>query len=1231
MSTHPLFIRLVLGFVLTSMITGCANFRDKYKIKKTWDKSETDTRRKGEKEFSLFLIGDTGLADSTHLNPGLKAMRAIGAQSQNESAVVVLGDNIYPKGLPPLNHPERGTAELALSTMVSEMSAFTPHFWFVPGNHDWQYGLEGLKRQEQFLKNQVGRKVLLPEAGCGDPVVELLNDNIVIIFIDTEWYIRNWDNDLKINEGCEIKSRSEFFLKLGGELDKHIDKHVVLCFHHPLWSYGPHGGRYRIKDHVFPFSAADKKALIPLPIVGSLMTWMRFNIGIPQDIHFKPYVDFRQRLLNLTSEHKNIVYASGHEHTLQYLNHKDHSIVVSGSGSKRSPQSLGDKALFTSSKSGFAKIDYFKNGASEISYFSYDDKADQTIMLFRKELKGPSFGYQSDTSYVVNTKVQRNVKLFEGTKRRGKLYRWMWGGLNRFYYNQGITVPVLNLADADLIPESRGAGDQTKSLRLEGEDENKFILKTIDRDASRIFYGMFNGTIVEDIFQDYFTAAHPYSPLAIPPMARALGLYHTRPKLVFLPRQNELGLFNPKFGDRYYLLEERPEDDWRHAENFGNSKEIVGSDQVFKDISRDSKYKIDQHFTARNRVFDMILGDWDRHEEQWRWSKVLTDSVTYYRPIPRNRNQALSHYDGWFTQLVKLTSPIARQLQPFSKEVKNAKWLNHNGFHFDLAYLNELDWNDWQDAIQHVQENLTGEAIDKGLLSMPVGVRLRSHDDLGPIIKSRRDNIRNTVKHYYSILAREVDVPGTEKDDIFIIHYPEKDAVEIRIYTIENYPLKAHYQRTFTKDVTKYVQLYGRDGNDQFILTGHYQGAPGIRIVGGLKADQLQDRLDKGSSSPNIEIFDYPEGLSIQSGRSFKDYRSRNWELNHYDHLERKYDRSMLIPLVNFETGVGLSTSLIYKYKDYGFKRNPLQSEHEFRVSYGFLSQGYQIAYKGKSIHKGSRWFSEFSGLLSKPQFNFNFYGRTNEFFNTDQEQSFFRAQLEGFEGKYKLNRNWKSGFRWNAGIGLESKKLNRLSGANSTDELNEVLFKHQPHINLSTGVKYNSYPDKILPTHGLDFSFNLGYLYTILEDGFNTPYLETHLEMYQKLFSTNRVILKLNFDYKVLWDEFFIYNAASLGGGNSLRGFFDQRFAGYASLSNSNDLNLYLFDWDTALLPLKVGARGLFDYGRVWARNERSTTWHHSYGGGIYFSSLDAVMISADIHFSEGGSPFLFGFNIDL
>jgi len=47
-------------------------------------------------------------------------------------------------------------------------------------------------------------------------------------------------------------------------------------------------------------------------------------------------------------------------------------------------------------------------------------------------------------------------------------------------------------------------------------------------------------------------------------------------------------------------------------------------------------------------MLDLLIGDWDRHEDQWRWKVEKTKKKNIYSPIPRDRDQVFYISTGLF-------------------------------------------------------------------------------------------------------------------------------------------------------------------------------------------------------------------------------------------------------------------------------------------------------------------------------------------------------------------------------------------------------------------------------------------------------------------------------------------------------------------------------------------------------------------------------------------------------
>jgi hypothetical protein len=74
--------------------------------------------------------------------------------------------------------------------------------------------------------------------------------------------------------------------------------------------------------------------------------------------------------------------------------------------------------------------------------------------------------------------------------------------------------------------------------------------------------------------------------------------------------------------------------------------DVVRSFDLFRKLYKDHDNRIDATAFARARVFDMWIGDWGRHEDNWKWAGFKHDNKTTYYPIPRDRDHAFSHWNG---------------------------------------------------------------------------------------------------------------------------------------------------------------------------------------------------------------------------------------------------------------------------------------------------------------------------------------------------------------------------------------------------------------------------------------------------------------------------------------------------------------------------------------------------------------------------------------------------------
>ncbi len=342
------------------------------------------------KPYEVFLIGDTGSVNRYKPDPVLQTMQCHFDEDVH-SAVVFLGDNIYPRGLPPVGNILRKEAEDTLLAHKKALENYHGKVLFISGNHDWNKGRKDgydyILRQEKYLEKLFNKNVMLPSKGCPGPTEISVNPHVTLILINTQWWLQPGFRPIGEQCGCRVSSEEEFFQHLINILNENKNKRVIIAGHAPVYSYAIHGGRYKLSHHLFPLTIYHKKAYVPLPLIGSLLPMYRKYFGAKEDIAHPRYRHLRKRLIEIFKQHPGIIYASGHEHNLQHIVKDQSHYIVSGAGSKLKYVLRGGKHLrFGMKAKGFFKIKFENDGSALISAWVTDPKSEIGRMVYEHKL-----------------------------------------------------------------------------------------------------------------------------------------------------------------------------------------------------------------------------------------------------------------------------------------------------------------------------------------------------------------------------------------------------------------------------------------------------------------------------------------------------------------------------------------------------------------------------------------------------------------------------------------------------------------------------------------------------------------------------------------------------------------------------------------------------------------------------------------------------------------------------
>jgi hypothetical protein len=125
-------------------------------------------------------------------------------------------------------------------------------------------------------------------------------------------------------------------------------------------------------------------------------------------------------------------------------------------------------------------------------------------------------------------------------------------------------------------------------------------------------------------------------------------------------------------------------------------------------------------------------------------------------------------------------------MQTFSNKIKNVDAFNYPARNLDRHLLNELSFKTWKETATDIQKRLTDAVIDSAIRLLPPEVYKISGPEIAAKIKARRNRLLETAEKYYKLLAKNVDITGSYKHELFEVKRLNDDSVEVNIYKISN-------------------------------------------------------------------------------------------------------------------------------------------------------------------------------------------------------------------------------------------------------------------------------------------------------------------------------------------------------------------------------------------------------------------------------------------------------------
>jgi hypothetical protein len=365
--------------------------------------------------------------------------------------------------------------------------------------------------------------------------------------------------------------------------------------------------------------------------------------------------------------------------------------------------------------------------------------------------------------------------------KAGWLHKLFLGAHWRHLWTTPVRVEVLDLGRfaGGLTPVKRGGGRQTKSLRLKGNDGNSWKFRSVDKDPRALLTKEFRDTLVESALRDQISSANPMAALILPPILKAVGVLQAEPQLVWMPDDERLGQYREEFGGMLGTIEIHPRAEEDDSLEFEGAEKVINTYKLLHRLEKERDERVDAREFLKARLVDIFVGDWDRHSDQWRWALYKEEGQGLWKPIPRDRDQAFSKFDGFFPWL---GTYLVMDVAGFGKRYPWVRKITWSGRHLDRRFLCEMDKPTWDAVTKSVKDRLTDQVIREAVKRLPPEHYKKAGEKLIKTLTARRDRLSKISFKYFKQINKVVDVFASARDDFVEINRINDDKTVVTVF-----------------------------------------------------------------------------------------------------------------------------------------------------------------------------------------------------------------------------------------------------------------------------------------------------------------------------------------------------------------------------------------------------------------------------------------------------------------
>lgn len=1163
----------------------------------------------------IIYIGDAGEADKQQ---GGVLTHAQGKILTGKTTVIYLGDNIYPTGMGlPGSKEEKETGSILQSQYQPMRSKGAP-VYFIPGNHDWDrmgpQGLAKIKRQWEYIKEQKDSLLkVVPENGCPGPYEIKINDNLVVVAFDSEWWVYIYSKE-NPDADCDCKTTDEVTARFSEILNRNRDKIIMLADHHPFWSYGHHGGYYNILDYFFPLTSVQRKLYVPLPGLGAFYPLLRGTFSVTEDQGHPLYRNMIEKINGVFKDFPNVIHVSGHEHGLQFIKDHEQIQVVSGSGAKEAFVKKGKYALYAQTKPGFVTADLMPDKSMKFTYYAGTDTTFNEVFSYTKPYKpvAPPV-LRTNKPITVDSII---IKARPEYDRVSSLHRKLYGENYRKEWAAPVKLPVIKVSSfkGGLTPIRYGSVHQTKSLLLKDVNGKQWILSSIEKYPEIFLPEARRETFAKSWVDDAMSGQHPYASLMVPVLADAVNVAHTNPMIGWVSPDRKLGFYEKDFAGSVCLLEES--DPTRKSDNTG---------LMMRKLNRDNANRVDTLEFYRARLLDWFIGDWDQQQDQWRWVDKQRGKNKYYSAEPRNREAAFFINEGVVHQLAS-ASWMAPYLRGYKAKKDNINNFYYNGRELDARFLSGISYDTWMQTAKAFAVAMTDSVLNRSLNKLPKAAYDLRHRELLKLMQRRRDNLVAAADQYYRFFNRIVDIKATDVDELVIIKDTTNNNVRVSVYKrISGGSISyALFSKVFDHTITQELRIYASKGLDSVSIDDQSAKIK-VRLIGGqgiksyhvISANQHTKIYGKATNA----VFSGPAANLVTKHFSNDSTTVSYVPVNLFNHT---------IPLVStgYNPDDGFWVEGGVKFIRQGFRKAP-GSTQQVTLMHGFGNDANRLRYTSEWFNAIGKADLELQARVYTPNV-INYFGQGNNtpFNKNGDYQTYYRARFDfiGFDANARFHNATGSE---NGRIGPTIQYYHYLGDDNNRLINNPSLIHNYDSETIKkdkvyAGINATYIDDKrnrpILTDWGLYLSLRLQGMAGL--NSYSSSYVQLipELQLYKSVTTKSTFVISDKMGGGLTFGKTPFYQSMFLGGPDNMPGFRQYRFAGQQMFYNNLSARVKINNLSPYILPGQYGVTATYGLGRVWGNDQPSHVWHNSVVGGIYFAPADLMLLQLQTGYSKDG-----------